>query len=434
VKTVGVASDMVRELNRAAVLDLVRSQRVFSRVSLSRDSGLSKATISEVIDEFIRRGLVRTVGLGASAGGRRPVLLQFDPGSRFAVGLEVDGFGCAAVLTNFDAEPLRTLRAPVRTVDAQDTIATAGDLVAELTSGLPADSLLGIGVGSVGLVDAGNGLVRMVASLGWRDVPIGARLAERFRVPVAVLSRAKAAAVAEGWSGAARGVDDFVLVHVGAGVTAGMVVNGRLYFGASGSEGAVGHVTVVEDGPLCQCGSRGCLEALVAGPAIVARVLEALRAGTPSRLLAPVRDGQALLSLDLIARAAAENDPVVTSVLDETAAYVGKAAANLISVLNPAKMVLGGPVIEAFPGLVGAVAAIVRRRATPAASTAVEVARSGLGPEAVPVGAAAWLLEQVSVVSARGLRPLVAPRSRIVQPPGPARSISSEVAEQAGKL
>ena len=418
-KAVGVASDMVRELNRAAVLDLVRSQRVFSRVSLSRDTGLSKATISEVVDELIRRGFVRTAGLGASAGGRRPVLLAFDPGSRFAVGLEVDGLGCVAALTNFDAVPLRTLRAPVRSVDAADTIATAGDLVAELTAELPADSLLGIGVGSVGIVDAAAGAVEMVVSLGWRDVPIGRRLAERFGVPVAVLTRAKAAAVGEGWSGAARGVDDFVLVHVGAGLTAGIVLNGRLYFGASGSEGAFGHVTVVENGPLCRCGNRGCLEAVAAGPAIVARVLEELRAGTPSPLLEPVRAGQALLSLDLIARAAAEADPVVAPVLDEAAAYLGGAAANLVSTLNPARLVLGGPVVEALPGLVGAVGAIVRRRATAAAGAAVEVVPSTLGADAVPVGAAAWLLEQAAVVSARGLRPLVTPRSFVVRPPAP---------------
>jgi predicted NBD/HSP70 family sugar kinase len=418
-KAVGVASDMVRELNRAAVLDLVRSQRVFSRVSLSRDTGLSKATISEVVDELIRRGFVRTAGLGASAGGRRPVLLAFDPGSRFAVGLEVDGLGCVAALTNFDAVPLRTIRAPVRSVDAADTIATAGDLVAELTAELPADSLLGIGVGSVGIVDAAAGAVEMVVSLGWRDVPIGRRLAERFGVPVAVLTRAKAAAVGEGWSGAARGVDDFVLVHVGAGLTAGIVLNGRLYFGASGSEGAFGHVTVVENGPLCRCGNRGCLEAVAAGPAIVARVLEELRAGTPSPLLEPVRAGQALLSLDLIARAAAEADPVVAPVLDEAAAYLGGAAANLVSTLNPARLVLGGPVVEALPGLVGAVGAIVRRRATAAAGAAVEVVPSRLGADAVPIGAAAWLLEQAAVVSARGLRPLVTPRSFVVRPPAP---------------
>ena len=421
-RSVGVATDMVRELNRAAVLDLVRSERVFSRVSLSRDTGLSKATISEVIDEFIRRGLVRTIGLGASAGGRRPVLLEFDPGSRFAVGLEVDGLSCAAVLTNFDAEPLRILRAPVRTVDAEDTIATATDLVAELASDLPAGGLLGVGVGSVGTIDSEHGLVKMVASLGWRDVPIGARLAERFGVPVAVLTRAKAAAIGEGWSGVARGVDDFILVHVGVGITAGIVVNGRLYSGASGSEGAFGHVGVVENGPLCRCGNRGCLEAVAAGPAIVARVLEELRAGTASRLLEPVRDGRALLSLDMIARAAAEGDPVVTRVLDEAAAYVGGAAANLVSVLNPTKLIFGGPVIEALPGLVGAFAAIVRRRATASAGAAVEVAPSGRGPDGVPIGAAAWLLEQASVVSARGLRPLVTPRSQVVRPGPPPRS------------
>jgi predicted NBD/HSP70 family sugar kinase len=416
-RSVGVAADMVRELNRAAVLDLARSQRVFSRVSLSRDTGLSKATISAIIDELIGRGLIRTAGLGPSAGGRRPVLLRFDPGGRFAVGLEVDGESCVAVLTGFDAEPLRSLRAPVKTLDAQDTIDTAGDLIAQLTSDRPAGALLGVGVGAGEAVDPERGLVRMAGPGGWRDVPIGARLAERLGVPVAVLTRARAVAVGEGWSGAARGVDDFVVVHVGVGISAGIVVNGRLYFGASGSEGAFGHVTVVEDGPLCRCGNRGCLETVVAEPAIAARVLAGLRAGTPGRLLEPVRDGLAPLSLDTIARAAAEADPVVTSVLDQAATYLGSAAANLVGTLNPARLILGGPVVEALPGLVDVVAAVVRRRAPAAAGAIVEVVPAALRADGVSIGAAAWLLEQVSVVSARGLRPLVSPPSRLVRLP-----------------
>ncbi|HEV8633850.1 MAG TPA: ROK family protein [Chloroflexota bacterium] len=410
-----VDSQVARELNRTTLYDLVRARGVVSRAALARATGLSKATVSEIIDRFIREGFVRTLGPGESNGGRRPTLLGFDPCARHAVGVELGDAACRVVLTNLHAEPVRSAWRPVRTRSADDAVAAAAALIGDVTAGLPPGRLIGVGVGTPGLVDSRRGVIQMAPDLGWRDVPAGPRLADRFAVPVAVVNRAKAAALAEGWRGAGRDVDNLVYVSVSTGIAAGIVINGRLYRGASMSEGELGHVTALLDGPLCGCGNRGCLQAVAAGPAIVARVREKLRTGQPSTLIELANGKLDLLTLESVAAAAAADDPLVLGVLDEVALYLGVATANLINILNPRMLILGGGVVRALPALVHRVEAVVRARAMSVPAAAVAVVPSQLGPDAVPTGAAAFLLSQVSVVGS-GLRPMTAPVPNVVHP------------------
>lgn len=166
------------------------------------------------------------------------------------------------------------------------------------------------------------------------------------------------------------------------------------------SEGEVGHVTVLPDGPLCACGNRGCLQTVAAGPAILARIREELRkngrAGAPEWSAGTVD----LLSLEMLGEVADEGDQIIAGVLDEAAEYLGIAAANLVNTLNPGMLILGGAVIRALPGLVPRIEAVIRRRALSVPAAAVKVVPSALGRTAVPIGAAAFLLSQVSVVGA----------------------------------
>jgi glucokinase-like ROK family protein len=411
-----VDAQVARELNRATVFDFVRTERVVSRVGLAEGTGLSKATISEIVDQFIRDGFLRTLGPGTSNGGRRPTMLEFAPRARLAIGVELGDAVCRALLTDLNAEPIESRSVQVRARSAEDALAAAGDLVAELAGNLTPGTLLGIGVGTPGLVDSRSGVIRVAPDLDWRDVPVGARLSERFGVPVAVVNRAKAAALGEDWCGAGREVHNLVYVSVSTGVAAGIVIDGRLYRGVSMSEGELGHVTVLPDGPLCPCGNRGCLQTLAAGPAVVARVREELRK-RGSAAERPAQDASDAPTLEAVAEAAAAGDQVVLRVLDEVAEYLGIAAANLVNTLNPGLLILGGSVVRALPDLVPKVRAVVRRRAMPVPTGAVTVVPSQLGREAVTVGAAAFLLGQVSVVGSVGLRATGVPAPSIVRPP-----------------
>jgi glucokinase len=269
-----------------------------------------------------------------------------------------------------------------------------------LVADLPPGKLLGIGIGMPGLVDSREGVIRFAPDLGWKDIPVGRLFAERFNVPVTCLNRAKAAAYGEAWRGAGQTADSLIYISVSTGIAAGLVLNRRLYRGCTMSEGEIGHVTVIPDGPLCACGNRGCLQALAAGPAIVARVRGRLR---ECGQISPQWAGNLeLLNVETIGQAASAGDPIVLSALDEVAEYLGIVAANLINILNPQMLVLGGAVIQGIPALVPRVEAVVRRRAMAVSAQAVRVVASQLGRDAVPAGAAAFLLSQVSPVASDG--------------------------------
>ena len=412
-----VDSQVARELNREAVFNLLRARRVISRIELVRGSGLSKATISGIVDEFISEGYVRTLGPGESKLGRRPVLLEFVPEARYAIGVGLSTNTCRAVLVNLAAEPVRSLTAPVVGRGPDEAIEAAVGLISELKSGLPESALLGIGVGTPGLVDSKRGVIQMAPDVGWYEVPVGEHLAGHFGTPVSVVNRAKAAACGEARCGAGRDVDDLVYMSVSTGIAAGIVIGGRLYRGVSMSEGELGHVTVQADGPLCGCGNRGCLQTLAASDAVLSRVREQLRKGSSPLLEALTNDRPDLLTLELVGQAIAANDPLVLPVLAEMSSYLGMAAANLVNILNPRMLILGGTVIETMPGLVPAIQSEIRHRAVSVSAAAVEVVPSQLGRDAVPIGAAAFLLSQISVVGSYSLLPFAYAVPSVILPP-----------------
>lgn len=416
VKRLRVNSHVARVLNRATILDLLRTRRVLSRTEISHETGFGKATISEVIDQFISEGFVRVLGPGESRGGRRPELLEFDPRARLVIGLEMGDTICSAVLTDLNGNPIRKLTATVRAVSADEVIAAASALVSELRANVPKSSLLGIGVGTPGLVDSESGVIRMAPDLGWQDVPAGQQLADQLDMTVAIVNRAKAAALGEAWCGAGRKVGNLAYVSVSTGISAGIIIDGRLYRGVSMSEGEFGHVTVEPDGPLCRCGNHGCLQAMAARDAVLSRIMARIRAGQPTSLTVSADGKLDLLTLAMVAEAAAAGDRLVLDVADEIARYIGIAAANLINILNPQMLIFGGSIIRALPAILPVIAANIAHRVMAVPGAAVTIVPSQLGQDVVPIGAAAYLLGQISIIGSTDIRPMVTTTSHTIQP------------------
>src|SRR5579883_216924 len=408
-----MSSDRIRadarvagEINRAAVLDLLRRQPVTSRVALARASGLSKATITQIIEEFTREGMVEEVGPGPSELGRRPTLLRFNPHARTALGVELGEDACRAVLTDLDAAPLRTAVQAGRALAAEEI----ADLAAALLGDLPAGRLVGLGLSAPGGAALPSG--------GPAEPELKQQLASRLGVPVAVVSPAKAAAVGEAWSGAGREADHLVYIRIGHEITAGISARRRLYPGAFPGDGQLGHLTVAPGGELCPCGNDGCLQAVAAGPALLTRVRARLRARGVHRLAGPARPGGAAaleeLGLADLAALWEQGDPAVREVMQETADYLGIAVAGLVNLLQPEMVVLGGPVIAALPMLVSAVEAAARRRALSALASAVRIVPAQLEPWAAAVGAAAVLLSEAALPAARPVGGVVAPSGQVI--------------------
>ena len=218
----------------------------------------------------------------------------------------------------------------------------AGALLA--TAGLSLEQIAGLGCSMAGMIDLAHGFVRSAPPLGWQDFPLREALESELGCPVQVEMDAYAMTLGEAYWGAVAGRRDVIGLTVGTGVGAGLVLDGRPYHGCAGLAGEVGHTIVVPGGPLCNCGSRGCLEALASGPAIAEQARAAIAQGRTTLMTELAhQDGQ--LTCRQVFAAARQGDIAARDVVDAAATYLGIGIANLITLLNVEAIVLGGGVI-----------------------------------------------------------------------------------------
>jgi glucokinase-like ROK family protein len=264
--------------------------------------------------------------------------------------------------------------------------------VAEVTSSVEKKRVLPvIGIGSPGLVD--TGVVKSAVDLGWSDVPLARMVEARLGLRAVVANRSRVGALAELSYGAGRDVQDLVYVSIGTGVAAGIVHKRQLYLGANSAAGELGHVTVDPDGPLCPCGNRGCLQQLVSGPAIAQLARLRLREGGESALHAIAANHPEHLTAEDVLRGAERGDALALDIVRAVSGHLAVAIANLVNLLNPQLIVLGGPVGRAGSALLPPLAEEVRRRAMAYPLSAVKIVISALGPRAPAIGAAALVLQ-----------------------------------------
>jgi glucokinase len=243
-----------------------------------------------------------------------------------------------------------------------------------------------IGVGAPGPLDPDRGVVLNPPNMaGWVDVPLAAMLGDRLGVPAFVDNDANAAALGEHWAGAGIGVEDLVYVTVSSGIGSGLIFGGRLYRGASGQAGEIGHTVIDPDGPRCACGRRGCLEAIASGFAIARAAAAAVADGRPTALSAAPPGPSAAD----VARAAHDGDQVAREIFARAGAALGAGLADLINLLNPAMIIVGGGVARAGDLLWAPMRRVIDAEAFPHARSAVRIVPAALGDAAGSVGAAA---------------------------------------------
>jgi glucokinase len=254
---------------------------------------------------------------------------------------------------------------------------------------LPAnDSIVGIGVGAAGQLDRKRGVVLASPNLPFENFPLSEHLQTQFKVPVTLANDVEAAAYGELYHGAGKGCPLFVCVFVGTGIGGGIVEDGKLYRGACGTAGELGHMTVVAGGRLCPCGSRGCLEAYASRTAMTHAIAGEIKRGRHSVVKAELESGAGVLRSGIIADAIKSKDELVTEVVHEASDYLAYGLASIINFYNPQKIILGGGVIEAMDLIFERATQRAKEIALPVPSRTVEFVRSALGDNSGMVGAA----------------------------------------------
>lgn len=257
------------------------------------------------------------------------------------------------------------------------------------TANLPPDeALAGIGIGVAGQLDRKKGVVLSTPNLPFERFPLAEQLQAEFHLPVTLANDVEAAANGELFHGAGKGCPLFVCVFVGTGIGGGIVQDGKLYRGATGTGGELGHMTVVAGGRICGCGSRGCLEAYASRTAMTRAILAEIKRGRHSVVQQEIEEGSAALRSGVIAEAIQADDELVKEVVRESAEYLAYGLASIINFYNPQKIILGGGVIEAMDLMYEHATRRARQIALPPPAQAVEFSRTVLGDNSGTVGAA----------------------------------------------
>ncbi len=326
-----------RDVNRTAILRLVASAGPIARKGIAARLGLSSATVTGITKELIDQGLIREADTAPSSGGRPAVLLELVVEAATVFGAKVAPDHVVGVRTDLAAKVLERFEAPFDTTAPGAVAHLAALLDGWLDRTPDAPPLLGVGIGVAGVFDAASGQLDSPL-LGWRDVPLAQVLGERLDAPVFVDNDVNTLAVWERLYGRGERFEHFLTVTIGRGVGLGIVAGGDIYRGFRGGAGEFGHVNVVEDGPLCTCGKRGCLEAVAADPALLAQAREA----------GLLHDGEGIERLLALAEA---GEPRAVAIYDRAGAVLGRAVSGLVNVLAPERVLLSGEGTRAWTWL-----------------------------------------------------------------------------------
>jgi len=249
----------------------------------------------------------------------------------------------------------------------------------------------GISIAAAGAIDPERGLVTSSPNLpGWRDVPLRDMVRARYKVNTILINDANAEALGEYELGAGRGVDSLILVTIGTGIGGGIIINGRLYTGASGSAGEIGHTTIDVNGPRCSCGNIGCWEMFASGRAMAREAQARIRGGEGSILAEMVKGEIEKITTEKIEAAAREGDPLALEVISRAATYLGIGMVSLVNAFNPEMIIVGGGVAKMGELLLEPARQVVRERAFKLASGVVRIVPTQLGDDGGVLGGAVF--------------------------------------------
>jgi len=319
--------------------------------------------------------------------------------TNYVVGIDIGGTNLVVGSVAEDGSRLVALRSePTRPEEGPDAVLTrlaglARATIAETSKIDPDAHLLGVGVGAPGPLDTRTGVIFLTPNLGWVNMPLRQRMADLLGIPTTLDNDANCAIFGEWWRGAARGSKHAIGFTIGTGIGGGIIVNGRLYHGATDCAGEFGHMTLDPEGRRCKCGNYGCLEAYASGPAIALRAVEALDSGAESSIVAMVGGNLAHVTAQTVYDAAHQDDALALEVVRDTARYLGAGVANLINIFNPETVIICGGVTLAGERLMAPLRQEVTRRAFKPAVQNCRIVPGELTGTAGVYGAAASFLQ-----------------------------------------
>lgn len=322
---------LIKQINKSLVLDIIKGQDSISRAEVSQRSGLNKGTVSSLVNELINSGLAYELGSGKSSGGRRPVMVSFNQTAGYSIGIDLGINYVLGILTDLKGNIVqeKNIKLTHCTFDfvAQQLITVIHYLIhAAPTSTL---GVIGIGIGVPGMVD-NKGTVLFAPNLNWESVNLRKKITNQFNTSVIIENDANAGAYGEMLYGTRKDISNLIYVGVGGGIGTGVIIDNQLQKGTTGIGGEMGHVTIEAKGNKCRCGNRGCWELYASENAL----LEQAKQLSNFKV-------QPEIDIDMLVQAANEGNNEVTDLFNEIGEYLGIGLTNIVYTFNPELIIIG---------------------------------------------------------------------------------------------
>lgn len=362
-----------KDHNTSLILKTIYDAGEISRADIARATHLTRPTVSSIVAELIESNFVVETGQGPSAGGKRPTLISVAHDAHHLICVDLGSHEFRGAVLNLRGDIIHRIDVPSHQHTGDDALQLAFHLIDQLVA-QNSGNLLGIGIGTPGLVDARAGVIINAVNLNWVDVELGDLISERYEKPVYIANDSHMAALAEFTFGAERESDNLIVIKIGRGIGAGIVIHGQPFYGDGMGAGEIGHVVVVEEnGRSCTCGNRGCLETV---------------AGTTAVL------DQANLTWEELVAAYENGENEIVALITTAATYLGKAIATLVGSTNIQNIVMTGRVSQLGQPFLDTIQAEMRQRAMPLMADKTEVSFAEFGDEVVMLGCSAMILNE----------------------------------------
>ncbi|MFN2179521.1 MAG: ROK family transcriptional regulator [Candidatus Promineifilaceae bacterium] len=382
--------EQTRSHNKRLILKIIYQEGEISRADIARATGLTRTTVSHIVAELIEEGLVKETGRGPSEGGKPPVLLSLPARARYMIGIDLADSEFRGGLIDLRGDILERTTILVDDHNGAEALDLVYDLIASLIKKVDG-TILGIGVGTPGLVNAKDGIVRQSVNLDWQNLPLGDLLRARFNVPIHVGNDSHCAALGQFTFGRQRGLSNLIVVKVGRGIGSGIVLNGRLLYGDNSAAGEIGHVRAVENGAQCRCGHFGCLETVASTRSVVSLARQ-IATNNPQAAINNLVESPAEITTATVLSAVQSGDAEMCRLITDAGHQLGIAIAHLVGALNIEQIVIAGSMARFGNPLLVGINEALRPRAMDEMVSQTHVGLSDLGQDIVMLGAASLVL------------------------------------------
>ena len=382
------------------IIDLIRSNGVITKQQIALELGINITTINKLINQFdAKHNIIKEAGDAGSSGGRKPKLYSINSELGCIVGIDVGGTNTRGILTDLSGNLIHYLKVKTKAREGKDAVlARVISVVNELITlaKIPREKLFGIGMSISGIINSYEGISIFCPNIpGWENFPIKQIMEKEFNIPVCIDDSVRCAAVAEKRFGIAKDHDNFIFISIGKGIGMGAFIDGKIYRGSMGLAGELGHITVSEDGPLCNCGNKGCLEAIASGPGILKRAQEGIKNGIVTSISKEINNNFEKLSVEIISRAANEGDKFAYYLINRTGEYIGIAIAAALNLFGSDLVVLWGGILECGDIILDAIKRTVKMRALEFISKRVRIEKTSIGDNIAALGAAQTFIDML---------------------------------------